>query len=293
MKGIILAGGNGTRLFPLTSVTSKQLLPVYDKPMIYYPISVLMCAGIREILIISSPQDIVRFKQLLGNGEQFGIELHYEIQEKPEGLAQAFLIGKEFIGKDAVAMALGDNIFVGEGLDTHLERAALQAAENKSTIFAYKVEKPERFGVITFDSAGKATAIEEKPDIPQSNYCVTGLYFYDNSVTEYAESLTKSVRGELEITDLNNMYLEKGKLKVDILEEHITWMDAGTHNSLLEAGNFINKEEKRQNHKIACLEEIAYRKGWIDRGVLEKAAQYMEATGYGKYLDEILRGEQL
>ena len=282
MKGIILAGGSGTRLYPLTKVTSKQLLPIYDKPMIYYPLSVLMNAGIREILIISTPDDTPRFQALLGDGHQFGIELSYAIQPSPDGLAQAFIIGEEFIGDDRVAMVLGDNIFFGHGMKKRLIRAANQ--EKGATVFGYYVDDPERFGIVEFDKNGKAVSIEEKPECPKSNYCVTGLYFYDNRVVEYAKNLTPSQRGELEITDLNRIYLEQGELNVEILGQGFTWLDTGTHESLVDATNFVKTIEQHQHRKIACLEEIAYINGWISKDeLLESAAKYGKST-YGQNL---------
>ena len=258
MKGIILAGGSGTRLYPLTRVTSKQLLPVYDKPMIFYPLSVLMQAGIQEILIISTPQDTPRFEALLGNGKQFGVKLSYAVQPSPDGLAQAFLIGADFIGDDCVAMTLGDNIFAGHGLKERLITAVNNAVEGKgATVFGYYVDDPERFGIVEFDQNGKAVSIEEKPEKPKTNYCVTGLYFYDNRVVKYAKNLTPSARGELEITDLNRIYLEKGTLNVELLGQGFTWLDTGTHESLVDASNFVKTIENHQHRKIACLEEIA------------------------------------
>ncbi len=294
MKGIILAGGSGTRLYPLTKVTSKQLLPIYDKPMIYYPMSVLMNAGIREILIISTPQDTPRFKELLGDGHQFGVELSYEVQPSPDGLAQAFIIGEEFIGNDSVAMVLGDNIFAGHGLKKRL-KAAVQNAEsgNGATVFGYYVEDPERFGIVEFDKDGRAISIEEKPKKPKSNYCVTGLYFYDNRVVEYAKNLKPSDRGELEITDLNRIYLEMGELNVELLGQGFTWLDTGTHESLVEATNFVKTVETHQHRKIACLEEIAYLNGWITKEVLEDVAEALKNNQYGKYLKDVLNGKYI
>ena len=294
MKGIILAGGSGTRLYPLTKVTSKQLLPIYDKPMIYYPLSVLMSAEIREILIISTPQDLPRFQALLGDGEQFGVRLHYAEQPAPEGLAQAFVIGKEFIGDDSVAMILGDNIFAGHGLKQRLRKAVQNAKSGKgATVFGYYVEDPERFGIVEFDDAGRAISIEEKPEKPKSNYCVTGLYFYDNHVVEYAQNLKPSARGELEITDLNRIYLEQGKLNVELLGQGFTWLDTGTHESLVEATNFVMTMEKHQHRKIACLEDIAYMNGWITRdGVLE-TYETMKKNQYGQYLKDVLDGKYI
>lgn len=266
MKGIILAGGSGTRLYPLTKVTSKQLLPIYDKPMIYYPLSVLMNAGIRDILIISTPQDTPRFKNLLGNGNQFGVNLTYAVQPSPDGLAQAFIIGADFIGDDDVAMVLGDNIFAGHGLNKRLRNAVKNAEIGKgATVFGYYVDDPERFGIVEFDANGKAVSIEEKPEKPKSNYCVTGLYFYDNKVVSYAKNLKPSARGELEITDLNRIYLENNALNVELLGQGFTWLDTGTHESLVDATNFVKTIETHQHRKIACLEEIAYLNGWISR----------------------------
>ena len=292
MKGIILAGGSGTRLYPLTMVTSKQLLPVYDKPMIYYPLSVLMSAGIREILIISTPQDTSRFEELFGDGHQFGIELTYAVQERPEGLAQAFIIGKKFIGNDAAAMILGDNLFAGHGLKKRLLEA-VKAAErgDGATIFGYYVDDPERFGIVEFDEKGKAVSIEEKPEHPKSNYCVTGLYFYDNRVSDYARQLKPSRRGELEITDLNRIYLEQGRLRVELLGQGFTWLDAGTHESLTDATNFVKTVETHQNRKIACLEEIAYNNGWIDKDKLKEACEKYRQNQYGQYLHDVAEGK--
>ena len=294
MKGIILAGGSGTRLYPLTMVTSKQLLPVYDKPMIYYPLSVLMSAGIREILIISTPQDTPRFEELFGDGHQFGIELTYAVQERPEGLAQAFIIGKEFIGNDAAAMILGDNLFAGHGLKKRLLEA-VKAAErgDGATIFGYYVDDPERFGIVEFDEKGKAVSIEEKPEHPKSNYCVTGLYFYDNRVSDYAGQLKPSRRGELEITDLNRIYLEQGRLRVELLGQGFTWLDTGTHESLVEATNFVKTIESHQHRKIACLEEIAYLNGWITREDVLKAYEPLKKNQYGQYLMDVLDGKYM
>ena len=279
MKGIILAGGSGTRLYPLTKVTSKQLLPVYDKPMIYYPMSVLMNAGIRDILIISTPQDTPRFEELLGDGHQFGINLSYKVQPSPDGLAQAFIIGEEFIGDDCAAMVLGDNIFAGHGLKKRL----LQA-----------VEKAEKYNLATiFDKDGRAVSIEEKPKKPKSNYCVTGLYFYDNRVVDYVKKLSPSARGELEITDLNKIYLENGDLNVELLGQGFTWLDTGTHESLVEASNFINTIEDHQHRKIACLEEIAYLNGWISKDDILEAYKVLKKNQYGQYLMDVLSGKYL
>ena len=291
MKGIILAGGSGTRLYPLTKVTSKQLLPIYDKPMIYYPISVLMEAGIREILIISTPDDTPRFKELLGDGTQFGLKLEYAVQPSPDGLAQAFIIGADFIGNDPVAMILGDNIFHGHGLKNHLKSAASKT--KGATVFGYYVDDPERFGIVEFDKNGKAISIEEKPEKPKSNYCVTGLYFYDNDVVEYAKNLKPSARGELEITDLNRIYLEKGELDVKLLGKGFTWLDTGTHESLVEATNFVYTMETHQHRKIACLEEIAYLNGWISDEELLKAYEIFKKNQYGKYLKDVYDGKYI
>ena len=291
MKGIILAGGSGTRLYPLTRVTSKQLLPIYDKPMIYYPLSVLMNAGIREILLISTPADTPRFKDLLGDGHQFGVELSYAVQPSPDGLAQAFIIGADFIGDDSVAMVLGDNIFHGHGLTKRLRAAAQK--ENGATLFGYYVDDPERFGIVEFDADGKAISIEEKPEHPKSNYCVTGLYFYDNKVVEYAKNLQPSARGELEITDLNRIYLENGELDVTVLGQGFTWLDTGTHESLVDATNFVKTVEQHQHRKIACLEEIAYLNGWIDKEQLEKIYEIYKKNQYGAYLKDLLDGRFL
>ena len=293
MKGIVLAGGSGTRLYPLTKVTSKQLLPVYDKPMIYYPLSVLMSAKIRDILIISTPQDLPRFKELLGDGHQFSLRLSYAEQPSPDGLAQAFIIGEEFIGDDCVAMVLGDNIFSGHGLKKRLYAAVRNAKQGKgATVFGYYVDDPERFGIVEFDQEGHAVSIEEKPAHPKSNYCVTGLYFYDNDVVKYAKNLKPSPRGELEITDLNRIYLEQGRLNVELLGTGFTWLDTGTHESLVEATNFIMTVENHQNRKIGCLEDIAYMNGWITREDLEAVIKVYK-NQYGRYLQDVLDGKYI
>ena len=286
MKGIILAGGSGTRLYLFTKVTSKQLLPIYDKPMIYYPMSILMNAGIRDILIISTPDDTPRFQELLGDGHQFGVELSYKVQPSPDGLAQAFILGEEFIGDDSVAMILGDNIFHGHGLTKRLRAAANKDAG--ATVFGYYVEDPERFGVVEFDENGKAISLEEKPKHPKSNYAVTGLYFYDNKVVEYAKNLKPSPRGELEITDLNRIYLENNELNVTLLGDGFTWLDTGTHESLVDATNFVKTIEEHQHRKIACLEEIAFKNGWIDRKELEEIYEIYKKNQYGAYLKKIM-----
>ena len=294
MKGIILAGGSGTRLYPLTMVTSKQLLPIYDKPMIYYPMSVLMNAGIRDILIISTPQDTPRFKELLGDGHQFGVHLSYAVQPSPDGLAQAFIIGEDFIKDDTVAMVLGDNIFAGHGLKKRLKAAVENAESGKGgTVFVYYVDDPERFGIVEFNHEGKAISIEEKPEHPKSNYCVTGLYFYDNKVVEYAKNLKPSARGELEITDLNRIYLENGNLNVELLGQGFTWLDTGTHESLVEATNFVKTMESHQHRKIACLEEIAYLNGWITKEEVLKVYEVLKKNQYGQYLKDVLDGKYL
>ena len=294
MKGIILAGGSGTRLYPLTMVTSKQLLPVYDKPMIYYPLSVLMNAGIRDILIISTPQDLPRFQELLRDGSQFGVRLSYKEQPSPDGPAQAFIIGEEFIGDDSVAMVLGDNIFAGHGLKKRL-KAAIENAESGrgATVFGYYVDDPERFGIVEFDKNGKAVSIEEKPAKPKSNYCVTGLYFYDNRVVKYAKNLKPSARGELEITDLNRIYLEENQLNVELLGQGFTWLDTGTHESLVEATNFVKTIEQHQHRKIACLEEIAYLNGWISKEDVLKVYELLKKNQYGQYLKDVLDGKYM
>lgn len=292
MKGIILAGGSGTRLYPLTMVTSKQLLPIYDKPMIYYPMAVLMSAGIREILIITTPQDVSRFQELLGDGYQFGLDLSYAVQPSPDGLAQAFLIGEEFIGNDAVAMVLGDNIFAGHGLKKRLRAAVANAETGKgATIFGYYVDDPERFGIVEFGKDGKVISIEEKPENPKSNYCVTGLYFYDNNVVEYAKKLKPSKRGELEITDLNRMYLRAERLNVELLGQGFTWLDTGTHESLAEATDFVKTVENHQHRKIGCLEEIAYLNGWISKEVLKELSERYKKNQYGQYLKAVVDGK--
>lgn len=289
MKGIILAGGSGTRLYPLTMVTSKQLLPIYDKPMIYYPLSTLMLAGIKDILIISTPEDLPRFESLLGDGNQFGINLSYIVQPSPDGLAQAFILGEDFIGNDSVAMVLGDNIYYGSGMRTILQNAA-QKSEG-ATVFGYHVTDPERFGVVEFDNNGTVISVEEKPQNPKSNYAITGLYFYDNRVVEIAKQVKPSVRGELEITSINEAYLNNGELSVELLGRGFTWLDTGTHQSLVEATNFVKTVEDHQGVKIAALEEIAFLNGWIDKEALKSSGEALRKTGYGQYLLEVAAGK--
>jgi glucose-1-phosphate thymidylyltransferase len=291
MKGIILAGGSGSRLYPLTMVTSKQLLPIYDKPMIYYPLSILMLAGVKDLLIISTPDDAPRFQTLLGNGSKMGVNLSYKVQPSPDGLAQAFLLGEEFIGDDTVCMILGDNIFYGNGIKTALNRAVENSKTGKATVFGYHVEDPERFGVVEFDKDGKAVSIEEKPQNPKSNYAVTGLYFYDKRVVDFAKKVKPSKRGELEITDLNRMYLEDGTLDVVTFGRGFTWLDTGTHESLAEATAFVKMIEDHQGLKISCPEEIAFNNGWITKEQLREQAELMKKNQYGQHLFKVLEGK--
>ena len=286
MKGIILAGGSGTRLYPVTKAMSKQMVPIYDKPMIYYPMSVLMLAGIKDILIISTPRDIVNFKELFKDGSELGLNIEYAIQEKPNGLAEAFIIGEEFIGDDSVAMILGDNIFYGQSFTSHLENAA--KLEEGATVFGYYVQDPRAFGVVGFDENGKVTSLEEKPEKPKSRYAVPGLYFYDNSVVEKAKALKPSSRGELEITDLNKVYMEEGTLTVELLGRGMAWLDTGTHASMLKASNFVEAVQTTQGTFIACLEEIAFRKGWISKEQVKELAAPLMKTGYGQYLMDVI-----
>ena len=291
MKGIVLAGGSGTRLYPLTKAISKQIMPVYDKPMIYYPLSTLMLAGIRDILIISTPTDLPNFERLLGDGSQFGIHLSYKVQPSPDGLAQAFLLGEEFIGDDCCAMVLGDNIFYGSGFRARLKQAAADAQQGRASIFGYYVNDPERFGIVEFDENGKVISVEEKPQHPKSNYCITGLYFYDNRVVDMAKRVKPSARGELEITDLNRFYLEDGTLNVQLLSRGYAWLDTGTMDSLVDAADFVRTIETRQGSQIAALEEIAFTEGWIDRETLLQSAQRYGKSPYGQHLMHVAEGK--
>ena len=288
-KGIVLAGGSGTRLHPTTKGVSKQLLPIYDKPMIYYPLSVLMLAGIRDVLLISTPDDIAGYQRLLGDGADFGIRLQYAIQASPDGLAQAFIIGEEFIGQDSVCLVLGDNIFYGQGFSPLLQKAVQRT--QGATVFGYQVKDPERFGVVEFDGQGKARSIEEKPTHPKSHYAVTGLYFYDNSVVQLAKQVKPSARGELEITSINQAYLEQGQLSVELLGRGFAWLDTGTHESLLQAGMFVETIEARQGYKIACLEEIAYHNGWLSKADIQRLGQALSKSGYGQYLLDLIKDD--